>query len=121
MTETERILLIARAFDLAREAIRAAIWIAGFYYLYLSVAELAGKKTLTWMALQAFVSVDNDYGAPWIIAFLALVYAAAQRKLRLHKTEEMQGHIRELETRLDPNRTSSGLTSTGQTPRGKNT
>jgi len=118
MTDNARLFLISRGFELLKEIIRAAILISGFYFAYLAIAELAGKQTEALLAFHYFISRDNDYALPWIISFASLLYAGMQRRLRLKKTQEMQGYIQELELKIDPNRTSSGLTTTGQTPAG---
>ena len=115
MTKDERIYLISRGFELIKILINSFVYVAGFYFGYLSVQELSGKSTSATFAFSYFFSSDNDYAAPWVIAVLSFGYASWQRKLRLKKTEEMQGYIKELETRLDPNRSSSGLMPDGQT------
>ena len=115
MTERERILLIARSFDFADVVIRAAIWVGGFYFCRILPLPNLRVRNGHGDAPQCVSCLSTTiWRRLWLIAVAALAYAAAQRRLRLKKTEEMQGYIRELERRIDPSRTSSGLTPTGQ-------
>lgn len=51
----------------------------------------------------------------WPITVVSMVYAELQRRERQRKTEKLSKRNRELELRLDPMRTSSQLTPTGET------
>jgi hypothetical protein len=115
MTERERVLLVARIFDLLKDVIRAGILVWGGWIIYLCVKELAGKSTDASFAFAYFVSNDNDYGLPWFFAFAAIVWALLERRFRMKKTQELTIRTQELEKRLDPTRTSSGLAATGET------
>ncbi|MEE9441967.1 MAG: hypothetical protein V3V99_04800 [candidate division Zixibacteria bacterium] len=53
----------------------------------------------------------------WVLLLLAGSYGVLQQRLRYRKTKYLQGRIKDLEIQIDPNRTSSGLTETGQTPK----
>jgi hypothetical protein len=63
---------------------------------------------------------DIGFGAKsaWVLTTLSMCYAWMERRLRRRKTKTMADRITELETMIDPNRTSSGLTKTGDTPKG---
>ncbi len=115
MTGPERLYLFSKSFDLAKQVLQTALtgWI--FWTIYLDIRELAGKETEASFLFQYFISKDNDYGMPWIIAGAALLYARVERSFRLKKTKQLTERIQELERRIDPNRSSSGLTPTGET------
>ena len=51
-----------------------------------------------------------------IVGILAILYGWLERRLRYKKTAHLQGRIRDLELSIDPERTTSGLTETGETP-----
>lgn len=107
--------LIAKSFELAREVVKASVWLGGFYYAYRSIVELAGKQTDAKIAIAYIFSSGNDYGLPWVLAICGLVYGYIERRLRERKTAYLQGRIRELEEKIDPNRKGSGLLPTGRT------
>jgi hypothetical protein len=115
MTERERVLLVARIFDLIKDLLRAALYAWFGWIVFLSTQELAGKNTDARFAFAYFVSNDNDYGLPWVFAFGAIVWALLERRFRRQKTQELTWRTRELEQRLDASRTSSGLAPTGET------
>ncbi|MBA1446612.1 MAG: hypothetical protein M3H12_07775 [Chromatiales bacterium] len=75
---------------------------------------LAGKFTFADIAIKVF-----NFGGdkPWeAITFVALAaWAMLERRLRRKKTAALQGRVTELEFRIDPNRTGSELTNTGET------
>ncbi len=52
---------------------------------------------------------------PWGVALIAIIYGLIQRELRRRKTAYLQGRIVRLEQQIDPGRTSSGLTTRGET------
>lgn len=115
MTERERVLLVARIFDLAKDALRYAFygWVA--WTVYLDVRELAGKTTEASFIFQYLFSKENDYALPWILAAATTIWALLERRFRHQKTEQLTQRTKELEQRLDPQRSSSGLASTGET------
>jgi hypothetical protein len=120
MTERERVLLVARLFDLLKDALRYGLYAWVAWAIFLSVRELAGKSTDARFVFEYFFSRDNDYALPWILATVTTVWALLERKFRHQKTEQLTARTKELELRLDPHRSSSGLATTGEThPRDK--
>lgn len=112
---TLKIYVISRAFDLLRELVKASVWLGCAYFAWQATAVLAGRQTNADLNFSAFLAVDDDKGLPWVIAILMAGWAYLERRLRLNKTAQLQSHIKQLELRLDPNRTSSGLLPTGET------
>ncbi len=51
----------------------------------------------------------------FVFGVSGVLYGRSQRALRLRKTEQLQARITDLETMIDPNRSSSGLQKTGET------
>lgn len=87
--------------------------IAGF--VYMSIASLAGQTTNADIG----VTVIGNIKLSEVFAFLfgggGIVYGLRQRALRKSTIERLQDRIKKLEAARDPNRTSSGLTSRGDT------
>ncbi len=50
-----------------------------------------------------------------VVGVSGVLYGRSQRALRLRKTKQLQARITDLETMIDPNRSSSGLQKTGET------
>jgi len=84
-----------------------------------AVRYLAGQQT------EATISIVLDFltktgsgtttGVSLVTAVLATFYGLKERQLRSRKVEHLQGRVRELESKLDVNRTTSGLTPQGRT------
>jgi hypothetical protein len=113
--KTIAFLLIYRTFDLLEKLIVACVYIVCAYFIYLSIDSLAGKTTLTNIVLSYLSERESDYGFPWILAFVFFVWAILERKERQRKVESLHKHNRELEERMNPGRTSSGLLPNGET------
>ena len=89
--------------------------VACFYCLYLIVESLAGKTTAADIALKAITDLELDRGVLYLLTGGTTFWAIRERKLRKKKTKDIEAHVKELEERIDPNRTSSNLTETGDT------
>ena len=79
--------------------------------------ELSGKVTLTSLSF-AVRHIVEFKKASLFFGFFAVcccVWAVIERELRKRQIERFHGTIKELELRLDPNRTSSNLTIQGDT------
>lgn len=88
---------------------------ACFYFLYLMVDSLAGKTTAADIALKAITDVTLDRGVLYLLTGGTTVWAIRERRLRKRNTRHIAAYTKELEKRIDPNRTSSNLTETGDT------
>jgi len=120
MTERERVLLVARIFDLLKDVLRYGFYAWIVWGVVLSMRELAGKSTDARFVFEYFFSRENDYALPWVLATVATIWALLERRFRYQKTEQLTARTKELEQRLDPSRSSSGLATTGVThPRDK--
>jgi len=110
-----RFMVISKIFDLAKQLINGVIWVSLAYIGYLAIDSLAGKTTIANIVLKYLTAEESDYGIPWILTCAFAIWAILENKLRKRKTESFQGRIKELEERLDPNRTTSGLLPSGET------
>jgi len=87
------------------------------------ILALAGKKTDAHISVlvSVFSKFDVADVSAWIVTAIVLLYAWNERNEKRRKTERLSSRIRELETRLDAGRTSSGLKSSGDTADGDKT
>ena len=84
-------------------------------FAWLSIEALAGKTTILEAVFEYTTRNKATVFLPWLIAIVMLVWALVERALRRRKTAQMQKHVHDLETRLDPDRTGSGLPPDGRT------
>ncbi|WP_295815120.1 hypothetical protein [uncultured Nitratireductor sp.] len=96
-----------------RTGIRVIGILAGLYIAQMAVVALAGEETS--VSLLISVLADVKFAFTLTLAGAAVAWAAVERHLRHRKVEQMQGRIKELELKLDPGRSSSGLTPQGKT------
>lgn len=85
----------------------------GVYELRGCIEALAGKDTFAKIAIGLLA--DFKVSIAWMAAASAAGVAVRERRLRQKTVERLEGRIHELETDIDPHRTSSHLTKTGQT------
>lgn len=95
--------------------IRYLTWLGLAYLGYLSIDALAGETTY----LEVFNSVTVELLSKslpwWAVTTVFALWAILERSLRKRKTKKLTKRIERLETKLDPQRTSSGLVPTGDT------
>jgi hypothetical protein len=116
-SEAVRIAFVLRTFATIDLVAKAAL--AGFlgWKALDTIGAYAGTSTEVALWLDTLISVDFTvyFVIPWsLAAFLARLWWR-ERKLRHEVTERLQGRITELESRLDPQRSSSELTTRGTT------
>ena len=85
------------------------------YFLSLMVDSLAGKTTATDIALKAITDLKLDRGILYLLTGGTTLWAIRERRLRKGNTKHRAAYTKELEKHIDPNRTSSNLTETGDT------
>jgi len=80
-----------------------------------AVEALAGQSTSVAMTLIFSVLFEFKLAIAITLAGCCAIWALLERSLRRKKVASLQGRIRSLESGIDPNRTSSGLTPGGKT------
>jgi hypothetical protein len=109
--------------DIIADAIRLGIpWcslIAIAALVAFSVSRLAGKTTLAQIGLTFLGDMRISQAVAYIFGLAGGGYGLFERRLRHKKTKSMAEYSAELERRLDPGRTSSGLTRAGTTQKGE--
>ncbi|NOJ47823.1 hypothetical protein [Bradyrhizobium archetypum] len=96
-----------------RTLIKVSGAVFGVYIAREAIETLAGQTTK--LAFELAVLANVQFAFTLTLAGVATAWAVVERITRQRKVEQMQGRIRDLETRLDPNRSSSGLTPKGKT------
>ncbi|MBC7952864.1 MAG: hypothetical protein H7Z12_13735 [Rhodospirillaceae bacterium] len=88
----------------------------GIYTAGEIIKELAGKETHADIVIGWMLSGSGkSAGAFGVLALITSSWAVLERRFRRRKTETLTRRLRELEHRLDPDRSSSGLAETGET------
>ena len=82
---------------------------------YFEVKELSGKITVANFVINVLGNITVQKEVVFTGWGLTAIWAMLERVLRTKKVPWLSRRVKELEHRLDPNRTSSGLTETGQT------
>jgi hypothetical protein len=80
-----------------------------------TAVEIAGTETIADVGVKFLADIRVSESVAWITAFLFGGYGAIQRKLRKDVIQQMSGRMTNLETTIDPKRSSSRLTERGDT------
>lgn len=117
-------------FDVIYETIKKIIdavkWMFVVYYAYKSIEALAGKITFADLSFDATINQNAAAGVPLgyvllivifalLVATLGILYGRRESKLRKDTVERLTSQITTLQTMIDGNRTSSMLTTRGET------
>lgn len=121
MNEDRQFRLISRGIDgifaLGRTAlIVGAVILLGRYARDVFIA-FAGKKTAANLAFNLIVHLQADRWFAYLVGVAGAGYGVTERRLRQRNIKRLTAHTSELEKRLYPARTSSGLTPEGKTRR----
>lgn len=133
---------MTRVTESATKIITASVWsiacVAIFYFIYRSIEKLAGKDTFADINVDWSVVTKAEVIAEiikksvgcgdlnpflyWSILAMSLLiligslfYGAGQRKLRKDNISRLEGHIKFLESKIDPQRSTSSLRNDGET------
>ena len=104
-----------KGFDTAKHLIKwcGIVWVA--FYVRDMVSDLAGQTTLADIGVGVLVSTSRSQWVAWLIAVLAILWGLRERNLRRDKIEQFSQRTGQLEREIDPGRSSSQLTTTGET------
>jgi len=124
--KASKALVKIQAFDQIGRTLRHAVtWGAvafcGYQFAH-AIAAFAGQETDVRLALSAWIETKAGLtvSASLTLGVLGVGYGQWQDLLRRRNVKRMGKRIAELETAIDPHRTSSGLLPDGTTPRLKN-
>lgn len=109
------VLGLNKGFDTAKQLIKwgGIVWVAS--YARDAITSLAGQTTLADIAVSVLVSASTREKIAYPLVVLALIWGWCERKLRRDKIKVMSRRIGHLESQLDLGRSSSQLTTTGET------
>jgi p-aminobenzoyl-glutamate transporter AbgT len=82
---------------------------------FLIVRSLAGQTTIADIGVNILGNFRISTAISYVFMFSGVLYGASERELRKRTVERLAKRISELELQLDPNRSSSNLTSRGDT------
>jgi hypothetical protein len=105
--------IVDQVFKLLRQVVAGAIIVMCAYFVFRSVDAIAGKKTELNSFIKGVLDMKIDR---WVYLSLAGICGfgwRTERKLRRQTITEQSRHIKLLEARLAPERTSSGLLPDG--------
>lgn len=95
--------------------IKASAWVAIAWIGLQMVREVAGRETDVSVIISAAVSLGKLKWLPWMVTAIAAAWAMVERWFRKRKVRTLASRVISLEKRLDRNRSSSRLTSSGDT------
>jgi len=101
-------------FGLLRTAVRGAYVVLGIWIIGTALAPFAGHKTELNSVLNWMVQLKADR---YFFALAATIAGGSwwqERRKRTKLIEEWGSYVRTLEKKIDPNRSSSGLLTTGK-------
>lgn len=85
------------------------------YWIYRIFDALAGKTTFTYIFTSLLANISIQVAITVSLAITGLGYGLYQKRQRKKTTESLHKRIKELETYFDKNRSTSGLTTRGDT------
>ena len=85
------------------------------YFAYRAIDSLAGEATTADIGLGFLTSIKVSTATSWATGLCGVAYGLLQRALRKNTIERLQSRITELESKVDPKRSSSKLTARGDT------
>lgn len=98
-----------------QQLIRGGCLVAIAGFAYLSIKVLAGKSTFAEIALRAAANLKIGDLILLLVGTGGVGYGINQRRLRRSNVERLSKRVQELESALDPKRSTSGLTPQGTT------
>ena len=82
---------------------------------YRAIAVLAGQYTFADIGVKFLADVKIANSVGYVVGAAGVAYGRRQKKLKEDTIQQLAPRIKELETAIDPNRSSSGLTQRGRT------
>jgi hypothetical protein len=99
-----------------KTAIKYGALVLVFRYLYLMVLALSGKTTFASIVISFIGNLTVSKALAYIFGGGGVLYGLGERHVRRKAVKRHGNRIKHLESLIDPNRSSSNLTETGETP-----
>lgn len=90
--------------------------VAIVYFIAHTLQSFSGQTTLAAISVKLLGSLRANDAAAWIFGAGGMGWGWRERRLRRNVNKNLGGRVAELEGVIDPKRTSSKLTQTGDTP-----
>jgi hypothetical protein len=113
-----RIFRIDRIAGVAETAIRFGSLAVIAVFAWLSIRSLAGQRTFADIGIRVITDLRLSEAFAYLFGVGGVAYGLGERHLRRNRTQHFTTRMAALEQRLDPNRSSSTLTSRGTTRKG---
>lgn len=97
------------------KAIFGATTVGVSYFIFRIFEALAGKTTFAYIFTTFLANINIQIAIAVSLAISGVGYGIYQKRLRKKTTEKLHKRIKELETYFDANRSTSGLTTRGDT------
>lgn len=104
-----------RWMDFAERTISRLIWLAIAIVASNTIATISGKTTVADLGVNVVADIRISEAVAYGLGVLGFGYGLKQRKMRKRSVREQSKRITDLETQIDPARSSSELTDTGDT------
>jgi hypothetical protein len=101
--------------EIIQTLIRFGALVACVYFLSTAISNLAGKSTIADIGVKFLGNVDVGRGVAVLFGAGGTLYGLAERRQRQKIIKRLHGRTKEVEKKIDPQRSSSGLTETGDT------
>lgn len=110
----DRAKLYEHGFGLAQRLVGASMVVVPFYFIYRCVDRLAAQHDAVDGLTKAIVALHIGDWLPWLVSVFTSAGFLSERRLRQKTIATNQKYTKELEERLDPKRSSSGLNKAGK-------
>ena len=112
-----RLALIERAFPLLGAVVKYGSYCFIAYFAFQALSQFAGESTQAALAFSYLTSEATGVtiSISLTVNVMLYIWGRNEKKLRQSTVERLHGRIKELETQLDPKRSTSGLTARGTT------
>ena len=112
---------IDRIADVAGTAIRYGSVVACVASVAWALRSFAGQSTVADVGIKFIGNLSISEAMAYALAGGSVLYGVRQQKLKRDTIEKMGKRNQQLESKIDPNRSSSKLTPRGTTPKGEPT
>jgi hypothetical protein len=109
-----KVRLVDGVLSLFRTALRGAIVLGALYIAAIGAAPFAGRNTAVTALVSAMVDLSADRYFFLTVAVIATGSWWQERRKRTKLIKEWGAYVRDLETKIDSGRSSSGLLKTGK-------
>jgi len=106
---------ITHTFTFLTSAIMWTAIVFVVYFVYRTVGGLAGRTTMADIGIRVLGNFSVSSALAWSCGGSGVVFGLKQRRLRKNTISRLEGRLKCYEQLLDPSRSSSLLTPTGDT------